>query len=251
MAADALTIVNGDWGVTSLRAVGAVLESARAILCGAFEKCADAPIRVARWSQDPRVFWDRRPYEVRISARDTYWCQYVYQFSHELCHVLVNFDRARDHRHKWFEESLCELASLFVLHQLPAAWRDQPPPEVVGAAEFAPSFATYARDVSRAEDTIDAADLPAWLSTHIAALEADPYLRALNRAVGVALLDRFLDDPSLWRDCGWLNCWNAQADRTFPDHLDAWTAHLGELGLTARTPALVRTAFAPVRPARE
>ena len=151
MAGDGLTIVNGNWGGTSLRAVRAVLESAEAVLCAAFEKCADAPIRVARWSQDPQVFHDRRAYEIRISARDTYWCQYVYQFSHELCHVLVNFDRARGHRHKWFEESLCELAALFVLHRLPEAWKDRPPPEVAGAAEFAPHFRTYADDVAAAE----------------------------------------------------------------------------------------------------
>ena len=251
MAGDGLTIVNGNWGGTSLRAVRAVLESAEAVLCAAFEKYADAPIRVARWSRDPQVFHDQRPYEIRISARDTYWCQYAYQFSHELCHVLVNFDRAREHRHKWFEESLCELAALFVLHRLPAAWEERPPPEVAGAAEFAPHFRTYADDVAAAERRIAPADVPAWLAAHAAALEADPCDHGRNRIAATALLDSFLQDPSLWRDCGRLNGWDAAADRSFADHLDAWAAHLAEHGLTARTPELVRARFLATGAGRE
>ena len=76
-----LTIENGNWGGTSLRAVRAVLKSAFDVLLDAFGRLPDAPIYVARWSQAPRVFYDYRPYQIRISAHDTYWCQYVYQFS--------------------------------------------------------------------------------------------------------------------------------------------------------------------------
>ena len=242
-ASKSLTVVNGDWGATSLRAIGAVLESATAVLCGAFGKRAAAPIRVAPWNRAPQVFHDRRPYEIRISARDTYWCQYVYQFSHELCHVLVNFDRARGHRHKWFEESLCEMAALFVLRRLPAAWMDSPPPGIVDAMDFAPHFGAYAENVAGPDSGVDPACLPAWLFGHIATLEGDPYDRARNRVVATALLDHFLDDAMLWRDCGWLNGWNAGEDRSFADHLDSWAAHLKEQGLAGRTPELIRAIF--------
>ena len=239
----AVTIVNGNWGGTSLRAIGAVLESAAAVLCGAFGRRADAPIRVAPWSRPPQVFHHHRPYEIRISARDTYWCQYVYQFSHELCRVLVNFDRSQGHRHKWFEESLCELAALFVLHRLPRAWSERPPPGIVDAVEFAPHFGTYAEDLAGADRAAVPADLPAWLDGHIAALETNPHNRELNRIVAMALLDRFLEDPSLWRDCGCLNGWNAGADRSFADHLDSWSTHLHGQGRAGRTPRLIGTIF--------
>ena len=249
---NSLTIVNGDWGATSLRAIGAVLESAAAVLCGAFGRRADAPIRVAPWrNRPPQVFHDRRPYEIQISARDTYWCQYVYQFSHELCHVLVNFDHVRGHRHKWFEESLCELAALFVLRRLPAAWRGSPPSGIVDAADFAPHFGTYAEYIASLTPPVDPSGLPAWLSGHMATLEADPFNRELNRVVATALLEHFLDDPSLWRDCGWLNGWTAAADRSFADHLDSWAGRLHEHGLVGRTPELVRTTFFVTGAARE
>ena len=139
MEQERLPIENGNWGAASLASVHAVLESAYQVLVQAFDKHPDAPVHVAWWNQSPRVFFDHSPYQIRISARDTYWCQYVYQFSHELCHVMTGFDRNREHKHKWFEESLCELASLFVLHQLADGWKERPPPCVFEAEAFAPN----------------------------------------------------------------------------------------------------------------
>ena len=236
-----LIIANGNWGATSLRTVHAVLKSAFDVLLDAFGKLPDAPIRVARWSQDPRVFYDYRPYEIRISAHDTYWCQYAYQFSHELCHVMTNFDRHKEHKHKWFEESLCELASLFVLHRLATVWKAHPPAEIAGAVEFAPHFRAYADDVGNVQ--VDRHDLPHWLTEHIDTLEANPFNRELNRTLAVALLDRFLEDPSLWRDCGWLDYWDPSANETFRDYLDSWAVLLHEKNFAARTPSLIGSYF--------
>ena len=236
-ARPSLIIENGNWGGTSLRTVRAVLESAFDVLLDAFGKFPDAPVCVARWNQDPRVFYDYRPYQIRISARDTYWCQYVYQFSHELCHVMTNFDRHKEHKHKWLEESLCELASLFVLHRLATTWKDHPPAEITGAAEFAPHFRAYAADVGNVQ--ADRHDLPHWLAKHIDTLEANPFNRELNRTLAVALLDRFLKDPSLWRDCGWLDLWDPNGNETFRDYLDSWAALLHEKDFAARVPDLI------------
>ena len=239
----AVTIANGNWGATSLRAAGAVLESAAAVLCGAFDRWPDAPVHVMPGDGSPYVAWDRRPYRIWLSARDTYWCQYAHQFSRELCHVLVNFDRIRHHRHKWFEESLCELAALFVLIRLSRRFRHCPPPEVFGAEEFAPHFATYAHSIAGSVPAVSRAHLPGWLSGNLPALETHHVDRTLNRTVAVAMLDSFLDDESLWRDCVALNSWDASADASFADHLDSWTTHLLTTKCVARTPRLVRGLF--------
>ena len=235
----AVKIANGNWGATSLRAANAVLESAAAVLCDAFGRYPDAPTSVFPGDGPPYVARDRRPYLIWISARDTYWCQYAYQFSHE----LVNFDSIRHHRHKWFEESLCELAALFVLIRLSERFRHCPPPEVFGAAEFAPHFAAYAHSIAGSVPAVPRADLPAWLSRNLPALEEHHAHRDLNRTAAVAMLDSFLEDESLWRDCGALNRWDARVDPSFADHLDSWTAHLLATELAARTPRLLRDLF--------
>ena len=239
----AVKIANGNWGATSLRAAGAVLESAAAVLCGAFGRWTDAPVHVMPGDGLPYMARERRPYLIWISARDTYWCQYAYQFSHELCHVLVNFDRTKHHRHRWFEESLCELAALFVLIRMSERFRHCPPPEVFGAAEFAPHFAAYAHSIAGGVPVVSRANLPAWLSGNLPALEGHDAHRDLNRTVAVAMLDSFLEDESLWRDCAALNRWDARADASFADHLDSWTAHLLTMKRAVRTPRVVRDLF--------
>ena len=238
-----LPIENGNWGGASLSAIHAVLESAYEVLVQAFDKHPDAPIHVAWWNQSPQVFYDHRPYQIRISARDTYWCQYVYQFSHELCHVMTNFERRREHKHKWFEEGLCELASLFVLHRLADSWKNHPPICVVDAEAFAPNFRTYAEEIEQGHRQPEDGDFRVWLTDNLGRLEKDPCIRELNRTLAIALLDRFLEDPSLWRDCGRLNFWDANVDETFEGYLEAWAEHLQAQGMSPRVPNLVEGLF--------
>ena len=238
-----ITVENGDWGGTSLRAVRAVLQPAAEILCDAFAKGLDHPVRVHPGKGSPMVAWDRRPYWVRLSARDTYWSQYVYQFSHELCHVLVNFDRVRHHRHKWFEESLCALASLFVLHRLADRFHEAPPPDVFHAKSYAPHFRTYAVEHGGRVRAPPTDRLSAWLSEHLPKLEENPIDRDLNLVVATAMLESFLADDSLWRDCGVLNLWDAASDPSFADHLLSWAARVSGMGRAAKTPRLVQSLF--------
>ena len=149
---------------------------------------------------------------------------------------MTGFDRFKGHRHKWFEESLCELASLFVLHRLAEVWAKEPPPRIYGASGFAPNHAIYAERMEEKHRTPPG--FPGWFAANIGTLEADPLRRDLNGAVAVALLDRFRRDPTLWRDCLPLNRWDPGADATFSDYLESWTACLH--GSDARAPALVR-----------
>lgn len=238
-----LTVENGNWGATSLRCIHSVLASAAGVLADAFGRAPDAPIQVAPWSRDPQVFDDQRPYQIRLSARDRYWSQYVYQFSHELCHVMTNFDRHKGHKHRWFDESLCELASLFVLHRLAELWKAQPPEAIPDAAGFAPNHHTYAERIEARSPRISRDRLPDWFTEAVPRLEANPYERYLCGTVAVALLDSFHADPALWRDCVHLNHWNPDADPSFAEYLGSWTAHLQVHSLPSRAPAAIADLF--------
>lgn len=237
-----LTIINGNWGATSLRAIRAVLESARDVMAEAFGRPPDAPVRVSPWNgAGSLMVHDKRPYEILLTARDRYWSRYVYQFSYRLCYVMARFDLYKAHGHKWFEGSLCELASLFVLHRLARIWAERPFPDVAGAAGFAPNHRSYAEE--RAQRYERPANLPEWLGKNVDSLQADPSRHDLAGVVALALLNRFLEDPSLWSECAWLNRWDPEADETFRDYLDSWTARLRASGREGRTPAMVKETF--------
>jgi len=238
-----LTVENGNWGATSLRSIHSVLASVAGVLADAFGRAPDAPIRVAPWSRGPQVFDDQRPYQVRLSARDRYWSQYVYQFSHALCHIMTNFDRHKGHKHRWFGESLCEVASLFVLHRLAELWKTQPPAAIADAVGFASNHRAYAERIAAGYPRISPGRLPEWFTEALPRLEANPCERDLCGTVAVALLDSVHSDPALWRDCVHLNHWNPDADPAFAEYLGSWTAHLQERSLPACAPAAIADLF--------
>lgn len=54
-----------------------------------------------------------------LAVRDNYWCQWVYQFAHEYCHHLINGPLSGEwSKMLWFEETICELSSLYNLYMM-------------------------------------------------------------------------------------------------------------------------------------
>jgi hypothetical protein len=229
------------WGYVSHLALYGVLQSACDVLVAAFGNAPDAPVRVVPGDEEYRwVRYDRRPYENLLEARERHWSQYVYQFSHELLHVMTNYDRYKERKHQWFEEALGELASLFVLHRLADGWALNPPPGVPSAAEFARNHRTYSMHIERRGRLPAGTDIPQWFPRNIRDMEADPYKRELNGSIAVCLLAHFWAEPSLWQSCGLLNTWNTSQDATFSDYLTSWCGRLRSLGINNRAPTTIQ-----------
>ena len=78
----------------------------------------DAPPRVLyRLNNGHRI--------IQLNTSSTRYMQYTYQFAHELSHILTNFHLSEGvEKFKWFEETLAELASYYVLSE----YVKQPPP---------------------------------------------------------------------------------------------------------------------------
>lgn len=60
---------------------------------------------------------------IRLSVIDTsYWCQVIYQLSHELCHMYIQKANSTTEYLVWFEETLCEAFSYLVLDECSKRW---------------------------------------------------------------------------------------------------------------------------------
>ena len=79
------------------------------------------------------------PIFIQLTARDTYWSQFAYQFSHELCHILSDYERLGEGPNGWFHEAICESASVFTLRRMAERWRTCPP--YAGRTDYAESLA--------------------------------------------------------------------------------------------------------------
>ena len=138
------------------------------------------------------------PITIQLTARDRKWAQFAYQFAHEFCHALSNYELLRSNPNKWFHEALCELASVFTLRRMAETWPTLSP--YPNWADYADSLASYADDLLADEERRlpVGITLATWLSTHEAELRNNAYLRPKNAVVAYTLLPIFEEEPEGW-----------------------------------------------------
>lgn len=231
----AIDVAPGNWGRADVRDIAQVLESAAdELLAHVGSSRGEISIRVIPRSGPPRVLYERGvdgQYVIQLSARDERWFQYVFQFSHELCHVLSNFDHKEaigqakvDEGNQWFEEALCETASLFTLRRLAAAWETHPP--APNWADHASLLSAYAAHLmGQAHRQLPAGQsLRDWYAHNDSSLRASPYQREKNELVAASLLPLFEARPELWRSVAYLNPVRASAGKAFAHYVADWQA---------------------------
>ena len=236
-----ITVVNMNWGATSLSAIRGVLMSVYDALTEAFGRTPESPIEVMRWHKRHAILVaNARPYKVYLATRSRYWSQYAYQFSHELCHILTNSDRFGSHKHKWFEETVCEAASLFALHRIAETWAERLPKDLFKAREFAPHHEKYVNNLEQKRTLPRSPPLTLWFAKHLEKLENNRYDRKRTEVIAVELAHAFGKQPALWRDCRLLNTWNAARNETFTEFLDEWSARVDQRDNSKSAPEIVR-----------
>ena len=120
-----LRIISDDWGEGNTEDILAVLTSVAEIMFPLGGKAPYNAIWVSRSEQGPIVLYQRGKegqYIIKLNTQDRYWCQYAFQFSHELGHILCDY-RDGDSSNLWFEESIGEVASFFALLRMEKSWK--------------------------------------------------------------------------------------------------------------------------------
>ena len=211
------------WGAASLPEVEAVLRSAAAPLWKYFPERSLEPIVVVRGREGPIVHYQRNvvgEIVMKLDTQDYLWCQYVYQFAHEFCHILCGYRDQPWKGHNWFEETLCEMASLFVLRRLSATWEAAPPYPAWRA--YAPEFRRYAQTVMDSRSQVGGGHLGDLYQQHRRDLERTPSDRHLTGAMALTLLGLVEGAPESWESLAWLNTQNAPEGEPFPAYLARW-----------------------------
>lgn len=142
-----------------------------------------------------------------------YWCQFIYQFSHELCHYMIANQVVQPMR--WFEETICELASQFFLLKSVERWTIQPP--YPGWREYSQNILAYELDHQMIDCPFSVSDLFDPSSDILKSLEKNEYQRELNHTFAINLLPHFIDSPSLWQIVPYLS--ELSAANTFRQNL--------------------------------
>ena len=225
-----IEIRQDNWGA-GREDISAVCESAGRELVQFFPGRKLQPILVGQAAKgSPITLYERGTNgEIRVllNTRDTFWAQYAYQFGHELCHVLCNY-READNPQLWFEESLCETASLFVLRRMADTWKTDPPYH--NWKSFAPAFDNYVDERLSNTAKLEEQSFAEWYRNHRAELEKEGTNRALNQVVAVRVLLPLLQlKPQHWQALDFVNQWDPKLRPTFPEYLQDWHDRVPEV----------------------
>ena len=69
-----------------------------------------------------------------------------------------------------------------------------------------------------------------WYSRFRPQMEENATIRSLNFGIAFELLPHFVQDPELWKACGYLNRWDTSRNLNFRDYLTSWTLTLARNG---------------------
>ena len=205
--------------------VRAVLDSAGRELWRHFPDHRIEPIVVVRGEAGPITLYQRnaqREVVIQLDTGGTRWCQYAYQFAHEFCHVLCGAKKG-DMSNQWFEETICEMASLYAMRGMARTWKTSPP--YPNWRDYRDSLRDYVDSSIRDRPHVDeivALGLPAFYAKHEAALRKNSTDREMNGSIAVVLLREFEAQPEHWESVRWLNARRTDAVRTFDAYLSDW-----------------------------
>ena len=225
-----ITIEPYGWGEARPHDVGALLFDVASQLNRLVREPFAGPIRVVPAPCHDFIpmihyrIYRRDPITIQLAARDRSWSQFAYQFAHEFCHALSNYELLRDNPNKWFHEALCELASVFTLRKMAETWPTQPP--YPNWADYVGSLASYADNLlsDQERQLPPGMSLGNWLSAHEEELRNDPYLRLKNAVVAYTLLPIFEHSPEGWNAIRKL----PTSAGTLAEYLAAWHQQVDE-----------------------
>jgi hypothetical protein len=225
----AIIITPINWGDARVIDLQKILNSVTEILDSYFDGTINENLLVEHNSSiGPIVLFDRGPnneYQVKLSTKGLVWDQHSYQFSHEYCHIRTNYIKGNQ-KNKWFEETICELASLFTLRRMTEIWKVNPP--YSNWKEYASNLFTYAEN--RINDDKHklpiGLDFQSWFEINLAGLEKDQYIRESNTLIAIELLNLFEGNTQLWAAMKYYNTWNILESDDINSNFAKWLAVL-------------------------
>jgi hypothetical protein len=222
----------GGFGGASAGDITAVLQSATGELLRYWPRTQLPSIDVYHRADHPQTDSKRAAgnrIAIGLTARDTHWAQYSFQFAHEFCHALANYSnssrplvRYPRHANLWLEESLCETASLFALRAMGRSWQTHPPHPAW--REYAVWFNSYAEErLALAKNRLPpGTQFSIWFRENQSVLRRSPTERSRNTIIATRLLPIFEAEPHGWEALAFLNSASIDPKSSLTQYLGRW-----------------------------
>ena len=157
-----------------------------------FTNMSDKQLTISLQKTSPAPMCIRQANLIYLNTEYNLYAQAAYQFSHELCHFMIPKDVTAELR--WFEESICQLASIFFLVGLCDHWKKHSINIYTNDGKlYADAFFDYAIKDAAGETLINIHNPKEFQS-----LILDCEQRAKNKYIANLLLPVFQKYPLTW-----------------------------------------------------
>lgn len=158
------------------------------------------PVLVSRTFEEvPMIVRYNDFHNIQLATEGRYWCQWVYQFAHEMCHHVLGGSLSGDITGQiWFEETLCEVSSL---HQLYCVGVEDSC-NFRALSQLVPMVRDYLdgyRNTKVRADILGRIQSRTGIRPYLGLLSKPSYNREIYRCIAVILLPLFQENPNLWR----------------------------------------------------
>lgn len=207
-----------------------ILTPVETLLTQVFARTPERLIEVYVRPEGPKVDLVYNVQRIGLSAQEHFYMQYVYQFAHEMGHVLTNWQDSDTRQFKWFEETICELASVYVIR----IFAETRPYGVFTKEQWLAYVETVRKN--HADQRFDRFGIgpttPSryWFPKVSRQLSYDSLIRELNGGIAFDILPHVLEHPHLWQAFAYLNQWDTSRDKDFRAYLNSWGRTLARNG---------------------
>ena len=138
-------------------------------------------------------------HHIYLHVYRNYWSKWIYQFAHEYCHHLIGGEFTGEVTGlKWFEETVCELSSMYHLHLAVVQWHyykseDMFPHFYLQHQGYLQNLLNQNPELIRETNRLD------FLSSWSSILNENKYHRAHYNAIAVRMFPLFVENPHLWK----------------------------------------------------
>lgn len=214
--------VSSGWNDAKAIDVKAVATSVASNLMPYFPKKRLNPIILKNKKEGPKTLYEKgnnNEYIVFVDIKSRKWAQLSYQFSHELCHILSNYNND-DIKNQWLEESLCEAISLHTLEKMSIQWQHTPP--YPNWKSYSSHIKKYLNNMLQEKHRGKSDNLSKWFSSNKKSLESNPYLRNKNEVVGTAIYRLIKTGNFKVSTIQYLNLGLSKKDKNISTKLNDW-----------------------------
>ena len=166
--------------------------------CLGLESFSTCKCVIRHQPENPMCCQSGTDHYIYLSAHDNYWCKWVYQFAHEYCHHLINGKLSGEITGLiWFEESICELSSMFHLYKMYEQWSKD---DNQFKSRYAPSVRDYLYDLVKCDRQLLSQTLRGgWLNQWMPILSEPRYHRDYYNVIAARIFSLFCENPYLWK----------------------------------------------------